>query len=84
MTAKVALVTGTSTGLGLATSIHLAKKGYKVYATMRNLDKRVALDKEAEAQGVSLSVMRLDVRDTATVQQCVDAIMEQEGRYTYI
>ena len=33
---QVALVTGSSTGIGLATSLHLARNGYEVFATMRN------------------------------------------------
>ena len=36
---KIAVVTGTSTGIGFATSLHLARHGYRVFAGMRNLDK---------------------------------------------
>jgi NAD(P)-dependent dehydrogenase (short-subunit alcohol dehydrogenase family) len=39
---KVALVTGTSTGVGLHLSVMLATQGYSTYATMRNLDKSAA------------------------------------------
>ena len=38
----VALVTGTSTGIGFATSIRLARQGYRVFAGMRNLGKAEA------------------------------------------
>jgi NAD(P)-dependent dehydrogenase (short-subunit alcohol dehydrogenase family) len=34
-----AVVTGTSTGIGLATTLHLARNGYRVFAGMRNLAK---------------------------------------------
>ncbi|MBK5242877.1 SDR family NAD(P)-dependent oxidoreductase [Clostridium sp.] len=37
---KVVMITGTSSGLGLETSLLLASKGYKVYATMRDLNKK--------------------------------------------
>ena len=36
---KIAVVTGTSTGIGFATSLHLARNGYRVFAGMRNLAK---------------------------------------------
>ena len=58
---KVILITGTSTGLGISIAIQAAKVGHIVYATMRNLDKRAALDAEAKDAGVSLNVLRLDV-----------------------
>ena len=45
---KVALVTGASTGLGISISIQLAAKGYAVYATMRNLEKKSQLQEAAE------------------------------------
>ncbi|MEJ7319356.1 SDR family NAD(P)-dependent oxidoreductase, partial [Staphylococcus epidermidis] len=43
MNKKIALITGYSTGLGLETASLLAKNGYKVYATMRHLEKQDAL-----------------------------------------
>ena len=36
---EIAVVTGTSTGIGMATSLHLARHGYRVFAGMRNLAK---------------------------------------------
>ena len=36
---KVAIVTGSSSGIGLETSVSLAQNGFLTYATMRNLDK---------------------------------------------
>jgi len=47
-TPKVILITGTSSDLGLATAVLFAEKGYKVYATMRNLRKKDDLLKAAE------------------------------------
>lgn len=43
MNNKIALITGASSGLGFETALLLAEKGYKVYATMRNLNKQDAL-----------------------------------------
>lgn len=61
---KVVLITGTSTGLGIATAVQAAQAGHIVYATMRNTDKRAALDAAAAAAGVPLSVLQLDVQNT--------------------
>ena len=44
---KTALITGTSTGIGLTTAVHLARNGYRVFAGMRNTAKREALDEAA-------------------------------------
>jgi len=58
---QIAVVTGTSTGIGLATSIHLARKGYRVFAGMRNLAKADALRAAAAAEGLPVEVVELDV-----------------------
>ena len=77
---KVIVITGTSTGLGLALAVQLAGRGHHVHATMRNLDKRTALDAAAAAAGVTLGVSRLDVQDTASVETAIGAILAAEGR----
>ncbi len=77
---KVVLVTGTSTGLGLAVAVQAAQAGHVVYATMRNTGKRGALDAAAEAAGVTLSVLPLDVQDTASVEAAVGTVVAEQGR----
>jgi NAD(P)-dependent dehydrogenase (short-subunit alcohol dehydrogenase family) len=68
---KVVVITGASTGLGLAAAVLLAKHSHVVYATMRNLDKRGAIEKAAEEAGISgsghLHVTQLDVTDEHSV-----------------
>lgn len=76
---KVALITGTSTGVGLHLAVMLAKQGYVTYATMRNLDKKEALLQLAETSGVEVNVKQLDVQDSASVQGCVDSIISEAG-----
>jgi NAD(P)-dependent dehydrogenase (short-subunit alcohol dehydrogenase family) len=76
---KVALVTGTSTGVGMHLSVMLAKQGYSTYATMRNLDKKDALLQLAQESEVEIVVKQLDVQDSASVQNCVDEIITEAG-----
>jgi NAD(P)-dependent dehydrogenase (short-subunit alcohol dehydrogenase family) len=55
------LVTGSSSGIGLATAVHCAAAGHRVVATLRNLDRREALEAAARTQGVRVDVEQLDV-----------------------
>jgi len=77
---KIVLVTGTSTGLGIAIAVQAAQAGHTVYATMRNTQKRDALDRAAEDAGVSLSVLQLDVQDTVSVTNAVETVIAEQGR----
>jgi NAD(P)-dependent dehydrogenase (short-subunit alcohol dehydrogenase family) len=77
---KVVLITGTSTGLGLSTSIIFAKKGFKVYATMRNLAKQDLLLEAAKNANVVVHVEQLDVTDTSSIEICVGKIIAAEGK----
>ena len=68
MARKSALITGCSPGgVGHALAELLARKGYRVIATMRNPDKGKGLDEVAKANGWDLRVVKLDVRDEASV-----------------
>ena len=77
---KIILITGTSTGLGISIAVQAAQAGHTVYATMRNLEKRSALDAAAATADVSLHVLPLDVSDSASVNKAVDDIIAREGR----
>lgn len=74
------LITGTSTGLGISLAVGAAKAGFTVYATMRNLSKREALDAAAEDSGVALNIMQLDVTNIDTIKACVDTIITNDGK----
>lgn len=75
---KVVLITGCSSGLGYETAIWLSSQGHKVYATMRNLEKKKRL--EDAAKGMSLTICELDVEKPDTIAKCIDEILQEEGR----
>jgi len=82
MAAKVAVVTGSSSGVGLYTAVLLAKNGYITYATMRNPSKNAQLLEVAKQHGVSddfLKVAALDVTDQASVDSCFDHVLKTHG-----
>lgn len=64
---KIAIVTGTSTGIGLTTSLHLARNGYQVFAGMRNPAKAESLQQAATAESLPIEVVPLDVCDSDSV-----------------
>ena len=64
---KSAVITGTSTGIGFASSLHLARNGYRVYAGMRNLGKAGPLETAAREESLPIEVIELDVTDAASV-----------------
>jgi NAD(P)-dependent dehydrogenase (short-subunit alcohol dehydrogenase family) len=67
-----ALVTGASRGIGRATALELAARGFDVVATMRDPSAGSALADEAAASGGRLRVERLDVTDVATIDMPPD------------
>ncbi len=76
---STALVTGTSSGIGLSTAVLLAEAGFTVVATMRNLEKATPLRERAAAAGVALDVRTLDVQDDASIRACVDGVRDTHG-----
>ena len=78
----MALITGSSSGIGLLTAVELARGGYRVVATMRDLARRTRLAEAAQRVGVpdKLDVRRLDVTETDTIPALVDAVVRDHGR----
>ncbi|QMV39808.1 SDR family oxidoreductase [Cohnella cholangitidis] len=79
---KIALVTGASSGFGLLIAVALADKGYRVIATMRDLDRQAPLRQEAERYGVGakLEIMKLDVTDASSIDEAVTRTASLFGR----
>lgn len=76
------LVTGCSSGFGLWTSVAAAKAGWRVFASMRNLDKRDRLDKAAADAGVAdrVEVVQLDVTDRDSIRAAVEHVLAATNR----
>ena len=80
MSQKVVLITGTNSGFGYLTAKGAADRGYKVYATMRNTDGRNK-ERADELNAVeNITVVELDVTDSAGVKRAVSQVIEAEGR----
>lgn len=96
MAAKVAFITGASRGIGKATAIALARKGYDVVVTARTLEEGEAHAHEASASVVPGSLkataveienlgrralpIRLDLLDLASIDAAVDRTYSEWGR----
>jgi NAD(P)-dependent dehydrogenase (short-subunit alcohol dehydrogenase family) len=78
---KVALITGSSSGFGLLTSVELAKAGFRVVATMRDLGRRDRLERAATAAGVAgqLDIRALDVTNFHALPAFVDAVVRDHN-----
>jgi NAD(P)-dependent dehydrogenase (short-subunit alcohol dehydrogenase family) len=78
--ALVAVITGSSSGIGLATSLALARNGYLTYATLRNLAKRDSIQSIAEKQHLPIRTVQLDVTDENSVKNAIQSILSESGR----
>jgi NAD(P)-dependent dehydrogenase (short-subunit alcohol dehydrogenase family) len=73
------IVTGSSTGLGLETALHLAGEGFHVYAALRNLAQREEVLRGAAERGVELRVLQLDLTDPASIDEAVETVVGHSG-----
>jgi NAD(P)-dependent dehydrogenase (short-subunit alcohol dehydrogenase family) len=82
MNNKTAIVTGTSSGFGLSTTIELAQKGFTVIAAMRNSHKSSSLLQEASKHGVEskIIVFELDVTNEKSILAFQTRVITEFGR----
>ncbi|MFJ9609591.1 SDR family oxidoreductase [Kitasatospora sp. NPDC101176] len=78
----IVLITGTSSGIGLAAAVAAARAGYGVVATMRDTARAEALRHAAVEAGVGerIEIERLDVTDPASVATCLETVLARHGR----
>ena len=77
---KVALVTGSSSGIGFETSLALARNGYHTFATMRNLGKDEKIKQIIEKEDLSIEILELDVDSEESVNRAIKTVSEKKGR----
>ena len=77
---KVAVVTGTSSGIGFETALALASEGYYTYATMRDTAKGDKLKELAKKENLKIDVLELDVDDENSAKIAMKHILDQKQR----
>jgi NAD(P)-dependent dehydrogenase (short-subunit alcohol dehydrogenase family) len=81
MNSKIAVITGSSSGIGLRTTVEMARAGYHVVATMRDLSRRSYLDEALPAElKDKVDLRRLDVTEFDSIPGAVNAIIQDHGR----
>jgi NAD(P)-dependent dehydrogenase (short-subunit alcohol dehydrogenase family) len=74
------LITGSSTGIGRATAVALARARHDVYATMRNPDRSPELRTIAQQESLPITTLCLDVDGDDSVTQAVHQVLAERGR----
>ena len=77
---KVAVVTGTSSGIGFETALALAREGYYTYATMRDTTKSDKIKELGKKDNLKIDVLELDVDDENSVKTAIQKILDQKQR----
>ena len=77
---KVAVVTGTSSGIGFETALALAREGYYTYATMRDITKSDKIKEIAKKESLKFDVLELDVDNENSAKTAIRQILDQKQR----
>ena len=77
---KVAVITGTSSGIGFETALALAREGYHTYATMRDVTKSDKIKEIAKKESLKIDVLELDVDNEDSAKTAIRQILEQKQR----
>lgn len=72
---KVAIVTGSSTGIGYETSLILARNGFLTYATMRNLNKSEDIKLTVAKENLPIQIKQLDVTKDLSVENARKSVV---------
>ncbi|MET9571353.1 SDR family NAD(P)-dependent oxidoreductase [Streptomyces virginiae] len=77
---RTVLITGTSSGIGLAAAVAAARAGWRTVATLRDTGRADALRAAAAEAGVEIDIRRLDVVDEESVTAAVEGVIADYGR----
>jgi NAD(P)-dependent dehydrogenase (short-subunit alcohol dehydrogenase family) len=77
---KVAVVTGSSTGIGYETSLALANNGYLTYATVRDIQKSKEIERIAHVKNIPLKIVEMNVDNDNSVKDTIEKITSEYGR----
>ena len=77
---KVAVVTGSSSGIGFETSLALAREGYFTYATMRDVKKAAEIQKITDEESLPLKIIELDVDNEESAENAINTIIQEKDR----
>jgi len=77
---RTVLVTGASSGIGLATAVAAAQAGFTTVATVRRPDGDLALREAAEAAGVPIDVITLELTSPTSIDECIRSVIAMHGR----
>jgi NAD(P)-dependent dehydrogenase (short-subunit alcohol dehydrogenase family) len=79
---KVAVITGSSSGMGFETPLALARNGYDTYATMRNIEERGAkqIADIAKNENLPIEIIQLDVNNDKSVSDAINRIVSEKNR----
>jgi NAD(P)-dependent dehydrogenase (short-subunit alcohol dehydrogenase family) len=75
----LAVVTGSSSGIGLATAVALARAGHIVVAAMRNLDRGADIRRIAEQEKLPIHLAKIDVDEDKSVDEGFAKIVAEHG-----
>ncbi len=74
---KVAVITGTSSGIGFETALAFAREGYYTYATMRDTSKGDKIKEISQKENLKINILELDVDKDDSVKIAIKQVLDQ-------
>lgn len=81
---KVPVVAGSSSGIGYAASLRLARNGFDTYATMSNIQNSTNINELDDDEKLHLNVLYLDVNDNPSVKEAITKIESKKRRWDVV
>ncbi|MCV0373731.1 MAG: SDR family oxidoreductase [Nitrosarchaeum sp.] len=77
---KIALVTGSSSGIGFETALALARDGYHTFASMRDTSKSAKMIEISKKENLAIDIIELDVDKEESIVDAIKKIIKECGR----